>query len=186
MAHNIGLAVASRRKDRDIAITAAQLAERMTALGYPYTRAAVANLENGRKNSVDVAELLALASALGVPPAMLIFQTEDAIFNEALPGHYIKPSEAVQWFVGYPPESELDPAFDTHEKYQNESVDLFKQAYATREYKQAISRLEELKASTAPQDEIQQAQRVVDQKWQALEDARGPRITFDEFRRRHQ
>ena len=80
MAHNIGKAVAYYRNRREAPLTGAQLAERMKELGYPYTRAAVANLENGRKNSVDVAELLALASCLGVPPATLMFQSFDSLY----------------------------------------------------------------------------------------------------------
>lgn len=40
--------------------------------GHGLTRSVIANLENGRKDDITVTQLLALASALHVPPALLI------------------------------------------------------------------------------------------------------------------
>ena len=55
-------------------MTAQQLAERTKELGYPVTRVAISKIEsNSRAGKVDVAELLVLGAALGVPPVTLIF-----------------------------------------------------------------------------------------------------------------
>ena len=53
-------------------LTAAQLAERMTEAGVKWDRSVVANLESGRRASVSVEELLALAYVLEVAPVHLI------------------------------------------------------------------------------------------------------------------
>ncbi len=65
------------RKLRDADdITAEQLAERMTALGVPWGRDVVANLENGRRTNVAVDELFALALALNVMPTELLIDPD--------------------------------------------------------------------------------------------------------------
>ena len=56
-------------------LTGQQLADDTEQLGYPITRSQIANYESGRKQSLDVAELLLLAAALGVPPVALLFPT---------------------------------------------------------------------------------------------------------------
>ncbi|MFC8491224.1 helix-turn-helix transcriptional regulator [Streptomyces sp. NPDC057235] len=61
-----------RRKDW----TAAELGQRMSDLGIPWDRSIVANLENGRRKSVSVAELLGLSLALDVAPIHLLVSPE--------------------------------------------------------------------------------------------------------------
>jgi transcriptional regulator with XRE-family HTH domain len=53
-------------------ISAQKLADMTTASGYHVSRASLANLETGRRDYVAVDELVALADALGVPPADLL------------------------------------------------------------------------------------------------------------------
>jgi transcriptional regulator with XRE-family HTH domain len=53
-------------------LTAARLAERMQETGISWDRSVVANLENGRRASVTVEELLALAFVLDVAPVHLV------------------------------------------------------------------------------------------------------------------
>jgi transcriptional regulator with XRE-family HTH domain len=53
-------------------LSAAALAKRMTELGVKWDRSIVANLEGGRRQTVSVAELLALALALNVAPVHLL------------------------------------------------------------------------------------------------------------------
>jgi transcriptional regulator with XRE-family HTH domain len=53
-------------------ISAQKLADRTAELGMPVPRNTIANLENGRRDHVAVDELVALADALGVPPADLL------------------------------------------------------------------------------------------------------------------
>src|SRR5258705_3974854 len=49
------------------------LADETERLGYPISRAAIANYESGRKKGLDVAELLVLAAALRIPPLTILF-----------------------------------------------------------------------------------------------------------------
>lgn len=72
LAARVGGAV---RKARESAgLTAAQLSERTRDIGYPVHRIAISKIENGaRAGKLDVAELVALARALGVPPIELIY-----------------------------------------------------------------------------------------------------------------
>jgi transcriptional regulator with XRE-family HTH domain len=55
-------------------MTAQQLSD---ALGGELSRSVIANIESGRKSDVTVDQLLALAWALGVPPAILALPVED-------------------------------------------------------------------------------------------------------------
>lgn len=52
--------------------TAAELAERMNAAGFPWDRFTVQNLENGRRATLTVEEFLALAYVLDVAPVHLL------------------------------------------------------------------------------------------------------------------
>lgn len=58
-------------------LSGAKLAERLRAVGLGWDRNVVANLENGRRASVDVAELLALAYVLDVAPIHLLVPIDD-------------------------------------------------------------------------------------------------------------
>lgn len=72
-AKRIGETVRAAREAANPKVTAAELARRVDALGYTYTRNALVNLEGGRKTSVDISELIAIAHALDVPPITLIY-----------------------------------------------------------------------------------------------------------------
>lgn len=68
----VGQAIQKRRKV--LKLTAQQLAQRTIENGYPVTRVAISKIEaNVRAGKLDVAELLALAKALEMPPALLLF-----------------------------------------------------------------------------------------------------------------
>lgn len=71
------------RADREL--SAAALADLTGGL---ITRDTIANLESGRKRVIDVAELIVIAKALGVPPLSLIYPdpTQD---------------DSALWFAGY-------------------------------------------------------------------------------------
>jgi transcriptional regulator with XRE-family HTH domain len=58
-------------------LSAAQLAERLQQVGLDWDRNIVANLENGRRASLSVDELLALALVLDVAPVHLLVPLED-------------------------------------------------------------------------------------------------------------
>lgn len=82
-------------------MTGAGLAERMTEIGVPWDRSIVANLENGRRKTVSVVELLALARVLDVAPVHLLVPTED---DDApyrmVPSSVVSAGRARAWIVG--------------------------------------------------------------------------------------
>lgn len=90
-------------KWRSSRMSADQLAAAVTELGLPYTRAQVTNLEAGRRTSITVGEVLALAAALDVPPLLLIFPFGSSSTVEHLPGQTADTWEAAQWFTGEAP-----------------------------------------------------------------------------------
>lgn len=53
-------------------VSAQELADRMTAAGYPIKRAVIANLETGRRTEVSVGHLAVAAQVLGVDAATIL------------------------------------------------------------------------------------------------------------------
>jgi transcriptional regulator with XRE-family HTH domain len=90
-------------------LTAAQLAERLTAVGVAWDRNTVTKLETGRRANVSVAELLALAVVLEVAPMHLLVPLKDEQPYAVTPGRV----EAARWvrsFVrGSAPLDGIDP-----------------------------------------------------------------------------
>lgn len=92
-------------------LTREQLAERCTKLGFPLTAAAITNIETGRRNpetgirrrDVSIDELVILATALGVPPILLIYPLGEAEMSEVLPGREMGTWQAMKWFSGEEP-----------------------------------------------------------------------------------
>ncbi len=78
-------------------ITAAELSDR-TTVGKPISRAVISDLETGRKQTLDISDLLTLAAALGVPPAALLFPDDATV--EVLPGKSMHGLEGYGWFIG--------------------------------------------------------------------------------------
>src|SRR3954451_3004693 len=97
IAKRIGTAVQKRRKA--LSWTGVQLADRTAELGYPITRVAISKIEtNSRAGKFDVAELLVLAEALGIPPVLLLAADFPDGKVETLPGHTVDSLDAVRWF----------------------------------------------------------------------------------------
>lgn len=76
------------------------LADETGRIGYPISRAAIANYESGRKRGLDLSELLVLAAALDVPPLVLLFPELPDGAVEGLPGITTTSWEAATWFTG--------------------------------------------------------------------------------------
>jgi transcriptional regulator with XRE-family HTH domain len=90
------------RKNPDM--SARELAEGVEGLGVEsYSRSQVANLETGRRSSVTVGELLAIAATLEVSPLQLLFPVGIDEQVEVLPGVRVTPWEAAKWFTGEEP-----------------------------------------------------------------------------------
>ncbi|MFC8429874.1 helix-turn-helix domain-containing protein [Streptomyces sp. NPDC057253] len=81
-------------------LSAQQLAERCAQIGMPIQRSVLANLESGRRTTVNVAEVLVLAHALKVPPGVLIFPVGHVTHTEVLPDGATEPGFAIEWLAG--------------------------------------------------------------------------------------
>lgn len=98
------------------------IADETARLGLPLTRDTLANIENGRKKSVDVPELIVLAKALGVPPLSLIYPDLVDVPVQVLPGVERTSGEAALSFCGYDDDDmkmlfDLDAARAQYERY---------------------------------------------------------------------
>lgn len=79
------------------------LADAVANLGLEIKRPVLSNLENQRRATVSVAELLVLAAALEVTPSLLIFPVGQTNGMEPLPGVTASPTAALRWaFEGDP------------------------------------------------------------------------------------
>ncbi len=88
-------------------LTAAQLADRMRQAGIGWDRQIVTNLETGRRASLSVDELFALAVVLQVAPIHLLVPLDDEQPYQVSPGHIERSKRARDWVRGTLP---LDPA----------------------------------------------------------------------------
>src|SRR5690606_15196342 len=81
-----------------IGMSAADLAGKLVDVGVPWNRSIVANFEGGRRPTLSVVELLALARVLNVAPVHLLIEPEapgpDVDDQAALP-YKVTPSEIV-------------------------------------------------------------------------------------------
>src|SRR5215468_2511458 len=93
--------IRQRRKTRGM--SAEDLAAACADLGMPIPRSTLADLENGRRASISVAEWLAIAAALDVPPVMLLCPVGTAETAEVLPGTEAPAFRAAQWVAGEAP-----------------------------------------------------------------------------------
>jgi transcriptional regulator with XRE-family HTH domain len=112
--------------------SAAELARRMQAAGIPWERVVVTKLETGRRASVSVAELLALAAVLNCPPVMLMtaderdqadYEPGRVVFNyQVTPAVNADMSHVRAWIRGA---VTLDADDDPREYYGELPVDEF-------------------------------------------------------------
>ncbi len=79
--------------------SAARLAEEMTNVGVPWKREIVANLESGRRDRLDVDELLALAAVFQVPPVALLIDPTSAT-TAVTPTLEMPTSHVLLWMLG--------------------------------------------------------------------------------------
>jgi transcriptional regulator with XRE-family HTH domain len=109
----IAAAIKSARANRP----AQWLADETERLGYPISRAAIANYESGRKKSLDIAELLVLAAALRLPPVTLLFPQLPDGPVEVLPSIDTTSWDATAWFSGEESSPDDEP-WTTSKEYQ--------------------------------------------------------------------
>jgi transcriptional regulator with XRE-family HTH domain len=111
LSRRVGLAVQARRKA--LGLTAQQLAERTKDFDYHVTRVAISKIEgNLRAGKLDVAELLVLAVALDIPPALLVFPGFPEGSVEVVPGRTADSGSAVKWLGGRSSDRQVAPDND--------------------------------------------------------------------------
>jgi transcriptional regulator with XRE-family HTH domain len=81
-------------------LSAQELSERCDRLGNPIPRNVIANLENDRRHTISVAEMLTFAMALNVPPVLLMYPLGVDSGVEIAPGRGVAPWSAIRWFTG--------------------------------------------------------------------------------------
>jgi transcriptional regulator with XRE-family HTH domain len=101
LTRSIAAQVQRHRKQREW--SAQRLADECGKLGLEITRSTLADLENGRRVTLSVAELLVIARALDVPPLLLVFPAGSEETVEALPGTARPAWRAAQWITGEGP-----------------------------------------------------------------------------------
>lgn len=89
-------------------MSAEELAARMRHQGIPWRREVVANLETGRRDRLDVDELLALALVFGVPPITLLVDPAEetsviAVGSESVPATEVPATTALRWLSSESP-----------------------------------------------------------------------------------
>lgn len=92
-----------RRYRRQREMTAQDLADACERLGLPMKRSVLSNLENSRRPTLTVPELVVLAKALGVPPILLVFPVGQEELVEIWPGKRVGTWQAAKWFTGEGP-----------------------------------------------------------------------------------
>lgn len=95
----IGQRVAHFRKQRKLTVQQASDALR-DRLGITIKRATLGDLESGKRKTVGVSEVFALAYVLDVPPLLLIAPVGAAADVEVLPGVSVDPWSIVRWASG--------------------------------------------------------------------------------------
>lgn len=81
-------------------LSVAKLADRTSDIGYPMSRTVIADIELGRRRSLDVVELIVLAAALNIPPVLLLYPEAPDGEVEVLPGVSASSDDAIAWFSG--------------------------------------------------------------------------------------
>lgn len=89
-----------RTADDGRRLTAKDLADLCAREGLKIDRPAIAKLESGHRQSISVAEVLVLARALRVAPALLLFPLGTADMAEVLPGKHAATLDAILWLIG--------------------------------------------------------------------------------------
>jgi transcriptional regulator with XRE-family HTH domain len=99
LAERFGIAVRDRRSA--LGLSAQQVADRTRGLGYPITRVTISKIEgNMRSGKIDVAEMLVLAVALDIPPALLLLPEFPDGEVEIVPGRTVESTAAAKWLAG--------------------------------------------------------------------------------------
>lgn len=92
-----------RERRSRLGLSAQEVSTRTADLGHEVKRALIADMENGRRPVLPVADLLVLAEALAMPPMMLLFPPVLGDDVEPLPGVASSSSSVLDWMEGLAP-----------------------------------------------------------------------------------
>lgn len=95
-------------------MSAQRLSDACSEFGHAVPRAVLTNLENGRRPTISLAELLVIARALEVPPVLLLSPLGQADRVEILPGVLVNPWYALKWFAGEEDAADLPQRTASH------------------------------------------------------------------------
>lgn len=130
-----------RRHRQAAGMSAQQLADRCSEIGMPIKRSVLANLESGRRTTVSISEVLVLAAALDIPPALLVFPVGYEEAQEVLPKAEMEPLQAVDWFSGVSAEPVRDRPFANNTLFlfrrHRSLVNRMQRQFEEREYARA-------------------------------------------------
>lgn len=98
LAARVGLRVKKYRTQ--VGLSAQMLADRTAALGHEVKRSVIAEMENGKRTTAPLADVLVLARGLGVPPILLIYPLDETASVEVLPNEDVPAWDAYDWTVG--------------------------------------------------------------------------------------
>ena len=107
------------------------LSDETAALGYRISPTVIAKLDSGHRGSVlTVGELLVLAAALNMPPALLLFPGYPDGDVEFLPGRKAMSTDVVEWFSGEQPmPAYTDKDGERHVSQPNTGTELVETAH---------------------------------------------------------
>lgn len=84
----------------ELNLSAQNLANRTATLGYEVKRSVIAEMENGKRSTVSVADIFVLARALAVPPVALLLPLESSENINLLPGEATDVWKSFDWITG--------------------------------------------------------------------------------------
>lgn len=91
----------TKKLRQDAGLSAAALSARTASLGHEIKRSVLAEMENGKRTTVTLGDVLVLARALNTPPLDLIaIDAEGPGETEILPGVTVSHWEALDWADG--------------------------------------------------------------------------------------
>ncbi|MDY0811624.1 helix-turn-helix transcriptional regulator [Kitasatospora purpeofusca] len=138
------VAEAVRRFREERGMSAQDVAAACAKLGYPIARNVIANLENGRRSSIDVAEVLVLAEVLGVPPVVFLVPLGEVGEIELLPGSMYSTGDALRWVCGeqmpdHEPTNDLELRFQEIRFYNETLHGLQRTISDSEEYRRKVA-----------------------------------------------
>jgi transcriptional regulator with XRE-family HTH domain len=139
IARDVGERVRIRR--RELNLSAQTVSDRTGILGHEIKRSVIAEMENGNRSTVSIADVLMLAQALNMPPMMLLFPVGTTTLTEIRPGELIEAWQAADWFAGLD-ELPLDKPWSEYSRDDDDEWEAVREPLAMRiEYDKIVTEI---------------------------------------------